>query len=162
MMSQLRTPGSILLTVLRKKVTGNEQAKQCRLPYETLSQSWRKVKPGNSGDSKSCHDRSQSFKKKWYRFSDPAGSQILTAPSTYEGYNNICSHDRAGWMNRAHPVVGEEPVRGRICFASHDFGDDCKWSVEIQVVACQEEDGSTFYLYELPPTPQCSLVYCAQ
>eukprot|EP00092_Neocalanus_flemingeri_P065531 GFUD01079705.1.p1 GENE.GFUD01079705.1~~GFUD01079705.1.p1 ORF type:complete len:1036 (-),score=190.52 GFUD01079705.1:69-2795(-) len=145
-----------------KKVTGNEQAKQCCLPYETLSQSWRKVKPGNSGDSKSCHDRSHSFKKQWYRFSDPAGSQMPTAPSTYEGYNNICSHDRAGWMNRAHPEVGDKPVRGRICFASHDFGDDCKWSVEIKVVACQEGDGSTFYLYELPPTPQCSLVYCAQ
>ena len=59
-------------------------------------------------------------------------------------------------------MVGEEPTRRIICFASQDSGLDCQWSVEAKVVACQEEDGSTFYLYELPHTPQCSMVYCAQ
>ena len=87
---------------------------------------------------------------------------MLTSPSIYEGHDNICSHDQAGWMNGAHPRVGEEPVSRKICFASNDFGQDCHWSVEAQVVACQEGDGFPFYLYELPPTPQCSLVYCAE
>ena len=190
MISQLNTPGNILLTVQYVKVNQNclifitnqnisdviNQAMQCRLPYETLNQSWRKVESSSSGKRNACSDSkylrwklyiylkcsgSYSFKKQWYRFSEPAGSQMLTAPSPYEGYSAICSHDRAGWMSGTHPRVGEDPVRRRICFASRDFGQDCQYSVEAQVVACQDRNGP-FYLYELPPTPQCSLLYCAQ
>jgi len=144
-----------------KKKEVLRQSNQCLMPYQQLGESWRKMTTTASSILPPvCSDMRISFKKQWYRFSGAAGSQILTAPSAMSSYTHTCNHNRAGWLAGDHPVLGEDPVTRKICFAR--TGNDCQYTVEAQVVACKEGDGSIFYLYELPPTPQCSLLYCAQ
>ena len=38
----------------------HKQSNQCRLPYETLNQSWRKLQSGNSEDANNCPDSTYS------------------------------------------------------------------------------------------------------
>jgi len=136
------------------------QSTQCLLPYTTMGDSWRKLQPAQTLMlAPLCSDKSVHFKKRWYRFSEPAGAKILTAPSTLTGHVNICTRDRAGWLAGEHPTLGEEPVTRKICFPGTQ--QDCQYTVEARVVACKEGETS-YYLYELPPTPLCSMVYCAQ
>ena len=156
-----------------------KQSNQCLLPYQPIEDDWRKQQSSVSAMlAPVCPDSeylvihtylhfmttlagSVGFKKQWYRFYGAAGAQILTSPSELSGPSDVCAHDRAGWLSGDHPTLGEEPVTRKICFANRSE-QDCAFSVEVQVVACQEEDGNMFYLYELPPTLQCSMVYCAQ
>ena len=155
-----------------------KQSNQCLLPYKPLEDDWRKLESTASAMlAPICSDseyfiiftylhylstiaESVTFKKQWYRFYGAGGTQILTSPSALSGYANVCTRDRAGWLSGEHPALGEEPVTRKICFPRS--GQDCQYTVEAQVVACGEGDGNIFYLYELPPTPQCSMVYCTQ
>jgi len=138
-----------------------KQSNQCLLPYSTLEDDWRKLEESNMAVGKTCNDYFESyFKKQWYRFSGAAGTQILTSPSPFSGYNQECTREHAGWLSGEHPSLGEEPVTRKICFPYS--GQDCPYTVEAQVVACGEDDGNIFYLYELPPTPHCSFYYCAE
>jgi len=144
----------------RKKEV-KKQSNQCLLPYKPLEDDWRKLESTASAMlAPICSDKSVTFKKQWYRFYGAGGTQILTSPSALSGYANVCTRDRAGWLSGEHPALGEEPVTRKICFPRS--GQDCQYTVEAQVVACGEGDGNIFYLYELPPTPQCSMVYCTQ
>ncbi|XP_068694611.1 uncharacterized protein [Montipora foliosa] len=92
-------------------------------------------------------DSSLSFG--WYRFRGAAGTQM---PTACVGQNRCSSH-APGWLNSSHPSVEDGTVAAKVCF--HWTSGCCTWYTNIRVRNC-----SGFYVYELRPTPTCSLRYC--
>ena len=75
---------------------------------------------------------------------------------------NHCGTHATGWLSGGHPTVAEGSVMRKVCFhwAGRDrrgrrFDNPCLHSVDIRVLNC-----SDFFVYELSPTPRCSLRYC--
>ena len=85
----------------------------------------------------------------WYRFTGGAGDRMPTQVPA-EG---ACSTDAPGWMLGAYPAAGDGIVERQACF---NFGGNaCNWSTQIQVGNC-----GGYFVFNLPPTPACSLRYC--
>ena len=89
------------------------------------------------------------LKPGWYRFLNVSGIRI---PTTCPPVRR-CSTMFPGWLNDAHPTVGEGIVWGRICF--HKASDCCSNSIFIKVRNCR-----SFYVYLLAPTWTCPYRYC--
>ncbi len=108
-----------------------------------LSDAWRNVTVVGSGHCDS------TLPSGWYRFDGAAGT---TMPTVSPGPSH-CGTDASGWINGSLPAVGDGVVTRTVCF---DWsGNSCSWSTTIQVVNC-----ASFYLFNLVPTPTCSLAYC--
>lgn len=87
----------------------------------------------------------------WYRFAGAAGTQMPeTAPADYS-----CGTDAPGWLAGAHPDAGAPVASLPVCFRWG--GDGCFWTVQVNVASC-----GSFYLYELPETPETVLRYCGE
>jgi len=85
----------------------------------------------------------------WYRFAGPGGTQLpTTAPA-----RRRCGTHAPGWMNGAHPNVGDGVVDREVCY--HWSDDECNWSNDIQVRNC-----GGYFVYNLVQPPVCSLRYC--
>ena len=102
------------------------------------------------GDGK-CDSR---LKSGWYRFSSTAGSRMPDSCVP----ERRCNTDASGWLSGGHPSVAEGVVTRKVCF--HWSGNCCywdngRWKKSIRVINC-----GGFYVYELGPTPECSLRYC--
>ena len=77
---------------------------------------------------------------------------------------NHCGTHATGWLSGRHPALGQGAVQRSACFhwAGRDrrrrrFDRPCMWSLNIRV-----ESYGAFFVYELPPTPTCSLRYCGE
>ena len=93
-----------------------------------------------------------SLTEGWYRFGSPAGTQMITSPPANFGTQFRCKTRAGGWLNGAHPSVGDGEVVRQVCFAWS--GNQC-WSMKnIKVVNC-----GSYYLYYLYPLG-CSIRYC--
>ena len=89
--------------------------------------------------------------KNWYRFEEPAGIMIANSSVT----KSHCGTSATGWLNGAHPASMGEIVTRTVCF---NWAENSCWkSIDVQIKKC---DG--YFVYELPPTPGCSLKYCGQ
>ena len=88
---------------------------------------------------------------RWHRFVPPAGTRMPTEPPP----TRRCGTSAPGWLDGPHPEVADGIVDRRVCF--HWDGDACWASTDIQVLDC-----GGFYIYQLPETPECSSVYCAE
>ncbi|CAH3179782.1 unnamed protein product, partial [Porites lobata] len=87
----------------------------------------------------------------WFRFEGSAGTRMPTScPPTRR-----CNTAATGWMNGAHPTVGDGQVTRTVCF--HYYGNCCYWSTNIKVRNC-----GSYYVYYLSGTPSghCHLRYC--
>ena len=60
-------------------------------------------------------------------------------------------------MTQDHPTTAEGVVRRKICFEWD--GNVCVWEAQIQVLACNDGDGTIYHMYELVPT-KCYDAYC--
>ena len=93
----------------------------------------------------------------WYVFTGEAGSQMPTTPPSADA----CGTARPGWLTSPHPIPGEPPSGGHVCFRGHDEPPTCHDSVPIRVCACSFDAGVvTTYFYKLPQPPGCDMAYC--
>ncbi|KAL9987886.1 hypothetical protein ACROYT_G002264 [Oculina patagonica] len=91
----------------------------------------------------------RSLLKGWYRFQEFAGKQMPDACVAPDR----CGTQAPGWLSGGHPTVAQGAVQRRACFSW--YSGCCRWSTSIRVRNC-----GAFYVYELPPTPNCNLRYC--
>ena len=83
-----------------------------------------------------------------YKKIEIAGTQMPT--SVVDKYH--CKTHAPGWLNGAHPSVGETVTR-TVCF--HWLEDPCNWSTSVEIKNC---DG--YFLFNFADTPVCWLRYC--
>ena len=79
---------------------------------------------------------------------DISGTMMPT--SVVDTYH--CRTHAPGWLNGAHPFVGETVTR-TVCF--NWSGNPCNWSTSVEIKNC---DG--YFLFNFPDTPVCRLRYC--
>ena len=95
----------------------------------------------------------------WYRFQEPAGTQM--ADSAVGAFS--CGSMASGWLNGTHPTILGESVIRQVCFSWHE--SDCQFSTDVEIKNC-----GGYHLYKLKatpagsvsPLPSCSLKYCGQ
>ena len=87
----------------------------------------------------------------WYRFEEPAGTQMADSivPKSH------CGTRATGWLNGAHPAVLGENVIRQVCF--NWVSNSCWINTNVEIKNC-----GGFYLYKLKATPGCPLKYCGQ
>jgi cysteine-rich repeat protein len=124
---------------------------QCFAPYNTLSAADRNI--SSMSVNRFCDNVNANgwLGPGWYRFSGAAGTHLSEAPPPIQR----CSTHAPGWLNGAHPNIGQGIVARQVCF--NWGGNQCQWNANIQVVACPG-----YYLYNLPNAPVCSLRYCGE
>jgi hypothetical protein len=129
---------------------------QCLQPYRTLDLANRNVSAA-VGATPLCDGPSgtpdvQWLGTGWYRFREPAGTQLPESPP--DGF--FCGTDAAGWLNGTHPTPEEGIVSREACFSIG--GDPCGGgSGFIEVLNCQ-----AFFLYKLVDITACNYRYCAE
>ena len=65
-----------------------------------------------------------------------------------------CGFYVTGWVKGSHPETLGEMKDAKVCFNYAD--NECYWSNSIKILNCD-----SYFLYELPDTPGCSLGYCS-
>ena len=88
----------------------------------------------------------------WYRFQGDAGDRI---PENQCVPKLRCGSHAPGWLNGSHPAVREGAVQRKVCY--HWGSNCCQWSNSVRVRNC-----GRFFVYELQPSPVCSLRYCGK
>ena len=94
-----------------------------------------------------------SLTEGWYRFGSPAGTQMITSPPANFGKQNRCKTHAGGWLNGAHPSVGDGEVVRQVCFAYS--GNQCYFTTNAKVINC-----GSYYVYYLYPVRSCYSRYC--
>ena len=123
--------------------------------YKTLNDASRNkaFKEGKYCDRDGSSTRAPDWQgPSWYRFQNPAGTQM----PEYKVDRNHCGARRSGWLNGTHPTILGETVNRNVCFNYDDY-TPCYRPSEIQIRNCGE-----FYLYNLPNAPACLFRYCAE
>ena len=85
----------------------------------------------------------------WYRFVGDAGTKMPT--TRVPAFR--CGTDWSGWLNGAHPTVGDGKVIRKVCFSNRDTG--CRSMTYIFVTNC-----GSFYIYKPSQPPVCDSRYC--
>ena len=87
----------------------------------------------------------------WYRFQEPAGTQMAdSSPYTFS-----CGTYAPGWLNGTHPAVVGQNVTQQVCF--NGSGNSCYYNIDVEIKNC-----GGYYLYKLKGVPDSSLKYCGQ
>ena len=113
-----------------------------------LNQARRKKTFKGSGGH--CDRSNLTSEKKWFRFIEPAGTQMPTAcvPQSH------CNAERPGWLDGHHPNVTQGVVNMRVCFTSEN--DCCGDRKYISVKNCGD-----FFSYGLVKPNSCGR-YCGE
>ena len=112
--------------------------------YQSLTTSDRKT-----SNTRGCYTCDSSLSG-WYRFKDAAGTRMpTTCPPT-----NRCDACSTGWLNGVHPTTADGKVTRQVCF--NWSSNCCFWNINIEVRNC-----GSYFVYNLPPTPACTLRYCS-
>ncbi|XP_078062329.1 uncharacterized protein LOC144488178, partial [Mustelus asterias] len=85
----------------------------------------------------------------WYRFNSSGGWKI---PETRVAPGH-CSTHRPGWLQGSHPTLEQGEGSGTVCFNWKN--NQCNRKQEIKIKNC-----SSYFVYELKPTPGCEAAYC--
>ena len=139
-----------------------------------LDQAWRSVtnqRTLSNDEPYECDDpvqlpgvarRRMSDGSQWYVFQGEAGTHM---PSYAPG-SQTCGTLYTGWMSTPHPVPGDPPKEGIVCFDADNADQgylDCYFSEEVQVCACSYDGdgdgdggGTITYSYRLPVTLLCA------
>ena len=86
----------------------------------------------------------------WVRFTGTY-SQLSTSSAGY----SLCNTSATGYLNTALPSTRGQVVSGTVCY--HWTTSNCEFSNTIQITHC-----GTYFVYQLPIPPNCSLRYCTQ
>ncbi|XP_051883992.1 uromodulin-like [Pristis pectinata] len=143
------SPGEmrVLLLILGSLAADSALGDPC-VTHTVLDQPWRST---NCSDTE-CTGRwmdDRDLVLGWYRFNSSGSRKI---PETVVPVNH-CSGERPGWLNGAHPSVGEGEVTRTVCFTWD--GNTCDREQAIRVKNC-----SGYFVYQLKPPPYSRSVYC--
>ena len=120
--------------------------------YKTLNSSDRNVNNTERQSQPSCDQLLPPSRSGWYRFQGAAGTRLPTdcPPS------NRCHTTFPGWLNvKDKPLPPEGVTEGRIvCFKKTGI-NNCAQVQSIVIKNC-----SSYFVYQLFPTPGCDLRYC--
>ena len=84
----------------------------------------------------------------------------IAPPSSYGTDCDVCQTQVSAWIKeRKQPLLGDGIMDLNFCFAWS--GKTCQYTNKGKAVACQDENGSEYFLYFLNKTPQCKLAYCS-
>ncbi|XP_019636817.1 PREDICTED: oncoprotein-induced transcript 3 protein-like [Branchiostoma belcheri] len=114
--------------------------------YIVLNEASRNVQ--NKAKADGCDS---GFAGEWYRFMEPAGTVM---PTEAPPESHRCGTHAPMWMNGQHPTRADGAVSRKAC--AYWDGNTCTWSTTIHVLACPHG----YFVYKLPKSPACSLVYC--
>ena len=112
--------------------------------YKTPSGQWKcdKVGFGNTHQDWKGHN--------WYRFMEPAGTQMPESPPRY----GHCGTAANGWIEGTHPVNVGELKTAYVCFVWSNT--NCGRKEVIQIRHCGK-----YFLYNLPDIRYCTYGYCS-
>ena len=97
-------------------------------------------------------DRSPNWRGPgWYKFANPAGTQIATSPPRL----HTCGANLPGYMTTQFPTEIGQTNSARFCFSWN--GNTCAYRSYGKVTKCGEGD----FVYQLPNVPACYARYCA-
>ena len=123
----------------------NQCSSEC-LNYKLLNESNRTQGYSSRYRPAKCDNK---LSEDWYRIGGGAGDKM----PEYCVDKLSCGTHAPGWLNSSHPSVADGIVETNVCF--HWASDCCHWSLTIKVRNCGD-----FFVYQLSPTPYCSLRYC--
>ena len=115
-----------------------------KISFKTPSGQWKCDKVGFSNinqDWKGQH---------WYRFMEPAGTQMPESPPRY----GHCGTAANGWIEGTHPTNVGETKTAYVCFVWTNT--NCGRKEVIQIRHCGK-----YYLYNLPNIRFCTYGYCS-
>merc|ERR1711936_682008 len=150
------------VTTTNATTTTTNNHLQCAQPYTTLNDTWRKVNYQPGGASQCNWNCDKPLTAGWYRFMEPAGTQLPVIPTPRSsGKCEVCQTQLAAWVQTGrNPVYGEGVIPIKICFEY--AGNTCQWSVTgAKAVACKDTKGVIYILYYLLQAPACNAAYCA-
>ena len=102
------------------------------------------------GNAQPPHNRNDSgLVTGWYRFQGAAGDRM--PDKCVLMYR--CGTVYPGWLNGSHPTVAEGVVTRTVCYSPWR---GCRWDSNIIKV----KNCSSYYVYELPKTPDQYTRYC--
>jgi len=134
---------------------------QCKRPYTTLYEPWRKIDYFTPWPRYNRHDNSMITGWRTFRFGDLPGHIPLTPPPTNKiDYGRTCGTRGSSWTPNSLPKLGKPPKDISIYWAYYKRAIYQGYVTRAKAVAC-EKDGETFYLYRLPKTPYNYTAYCA-
>ena len=117
---------------------------------------------GASPCDQHCDNIVENFIAGWYRFALPGGGTRLPteAPESFGIICDVCQTNAAAWVKeQRNPQPDEGIIDVTLCLAWS--GNECIRETTAQIVACHEDDGSIFHLYNLNSTSSCNYAYCA-
>ena len=115
--------------------------------YSILNDGNRKNSYPTPQGSEVCDNE---LSKGWYRFEGAAGTKMPT--TRVPAYR--CGTDWSGWLDGAHPTVGDGEVRRKVCFSDRS-PPNCREQNMISAKNC-----GSYFVYHLIPPPGCNSRYC--
>ena len=125
---------------------------------KALNEYWRNVgMPARAETDCSNPELPRKFSQaSWFEFAGDAGVRMQSEPP-----GQMCGTQAAGWLSTPHPLMGEPPLRGTVCWDVDD--DACGMFSAVETCACSYDGGETLtYTYKLPRPASCDVpsAYC--
>ncbi len=102
-----------------------------------------------TGGNNGCDQTGSFASAAWYGFSGAAGTML--ASSVVPSYQ--CGTQATGWYSGVYPSAAGNTITGTVCY--NWLGNSCDSSNSISVTNC-----NGYYVFYLPPTPNCNYRYC--
>ena len=133
--------------------------------YNTIDDEWRKIRNWMPPtDANSDKDNSAMDGKNWFRFLEPAGTQLpekVPPKKSFKG-EQVCDTYAVAWIDGPHPNTTEAIVERKVCFSW--FRKKCMGDpLPIHIGKCNDDNGKEFFIYQLKrPNPATGMsAYCA-
>lgn len=133
--------------------------------YDTIDDEWRKIRNWMlPTDANSDYDNSALDGKNWFRFLEPAGTQLPEKSPPKKSFKGeqVCDTYAVAWIDGPHPNTTEAIVERKVCFSW--FRKKCMGDpLTIHIVKCNDDNGKEFFIYQLKrPNPATGMsAYCA-
>ena len=122
--------------------------------YKTVTESWRKLGAGYSGQSDSYNNNFNG--NDWFRFVEPAGVKL----SNVDIGQNACGTHRSGWLRGSDPTIVGQTLDRTVCFSHGPY--PCQTDVNIKVSLCSDNNNEKFLIYQLRKPSVSGSGYCAK
>jgi hypothetical protein len=132
-----------------------------------LTESWRKLHASGYHDAHKCdkNDAPQIDGKTWFRFVEPAGTQLPVTPNARSRKTEYpCGTQATAYLTSSHPTIADGVVSRQRCYViGSGHGNENRECSSMDVAACPSYQSKSFYIYKLlKPSGICAYAYCAE